>query len=220
MDGRTIRDDAAGKGVMTKSIEPNALDELRRADPATDDLASAASLARIRARIEESAMHPPINASRGSRPRLRWGIGLAAVLLVAAGTALAIGGRGPASGGGPDASSGPGGGNGIGAASCVETYNPAMLKKRSIAFDGTVTAVNGDEVVFAIGKAFRGVAGGQLTLTATGMTGAAVTSIGGPTFVVGGRYLVAGEDHFAWACGFSQVWDATHAAEWAAAFGT
>ena len=41
--------------------------------------------------------------------------------------------------------------------------------------------------------------------------------VGGPSLVVGHRYLVAGDDHFAWACGFTQAYDAAVAAQWSAA---
>jgi hypothetical protein len=50
------------------------------------------------------------------------------------------------------------------------------------------------------------------------MTGTTVTPGGGPTLVVGERYLVAGEDRFVWGCGFTQPYGEVAAAEWAATF--
>jgi hypothetical protein len=80
-----------------------------------------------------------------------------------------------------------------------------------------VSAISGEQVTFTIGKAFHGTSGGTITLDAPGMTGTAITSAGGPNLSVGQRYLVAGDDHFVWACGYTQPYDATVAAEWLAA---
>ena len=103
------------------------------------------------------------------------------------------------------------------AASCVEQYSPQAVAKRAFAFDGTVTAIVGDEVTFRVDERYSGSPAAVVTLTAGGMTGAAITSAGGPHLEVGARYLVAGEDHFAWPCGFTQPYDPVVAAEWAAA---
>ena len=54
-----------------------------------------------------------------------------------------------------------------------------------------------------------------MTLNANGMSGTSVTSAGGPILVEGERFLVAGEDDFVWACGFTQPYDADTAAQWA-----
>ena len=58
---------------------------------------------------------------------------------------------------------------------------------------------------------------GSITLTASGMTGTSVTSAGGPNLAVGERYLVAGDETFVWACGFTQAYDEGVAADWAEA---
>ncbi|MDL2335741.1 MAG: hypothetical protein QFC55_06905 [Chloroflexota bacterium] len=100
----------------------------------------------------------------------------------------------------------------------MEHYSLATLAKRTIAFDGTVTAVRGIEVEFQVNQAFDGVSGNDVTLTAEGMTGTTIKSAGGPTLRVGDRYLVAGEDHFAWPCGFTQPYDAAVAAQWVSTF--
>lgn len=116
--------------------------------------------------------------------------------------------------------SGPGTGPispGGGMALCVESYDLETLAHREFAFDGTVTAINGDEATFHVNVGFRGSGGSTITLVATGMTGGAITLGGGPNLRIGDRYLVAGDEHFAWGCGFSQPYDARIASDWAAA---
>lgn len=195
---------------MKEHREPDPLDELLAADPLADRLSSA-SLARIRARVSEDVMTTPAR-------RLPWrartlGLGAGVAVLGALALVLAFGGRGAAPG------ITPGGSIGTGSASCVEPYSQTAITHRTFAFDGTVSAVNGEQVTFTVGTAYRGAAGGTITLDAPGMTGTTITSAGGPNLAVGERYLVAGDDHFVWACGYTQPYDATVAAEWAAALG-
>jgi len=196
---------------MKEQIEPDPLDELRAADPVDTDRLPSASLARIRARINEDVMTTPTR-------RLPWGartVGLGAGVAAIAALALvvALGGRTTAPG------ITPGGSVGTGSASCVEPYSKTAITHRTFAFDGIVSAITGEQVTFTIGKAYRGAAGGTVTLDAPGMTGTAITSAGGPNLAVGERYLVAGDDHFVWACGYTQPYDSAVAAEWAAALG-
>lgn len=106
---------------------------------------------------------------------------------------------------------------GGGMAMCIESYDLSTLANRQFAFDGTVTAIDGDEVTFTVNHSYRGETGPGVTLTASGMTGAVITLDGGPVLAVGGRYLVSGDDQFAWACGFTQDFDATVADAWASA---
>jgi len=196
---------------MNEHLEPDPLDALVAADPVDADRLSSASLARIRARVSEDVMTTP------SR-RLPWGtrtIGLGAGVAAIAALALvvALGGRSAVPG------VTPGGSIGTGSASCVEPYSKTAITHRTFAFEGTVSAINGEQVTFTVGKAYRGAAGGTITLDAPGMTGTAITSAGGPNLAVGERYLVAGDDHFVWACGYTQPYDGAVAAEWAAALG-
>lgn len=209
------------------------LDELRQADPHPPDALPSASLARVHARVYEDigSMRQAYEPKRGARARLAFGGLVTAVLLVGI---VAVGLPKEISPSGAGSSASPGAGatttprpigaspssiTGPGMATCVETYNLGTLAHRSLAFDGTVTAIAADEVTFHVNGAFRGVPGDQITLTATGMTGTAITSAGGPNLTVGGRYLVAGEDHFAWSCGYTQSYDASIAASWATVFG-
>lgn len=194
---------------MSEHFEPDPLDALRAADPIDVDRLSSASLARIRARVSEDVMSAPEPRRPPWAPRFVGLGGIAAAAAVA--LALALGGPGNA----PDA--GPGDSMPPGAASCVEPYSRTALAKRDFAFDGTVTAIDGDRVTFAIGRSFHGAADATMTLDAPGMSGASITSAGGPSLVVGSRYLVAGDDRFAWACGYTQPYDDAVAAEWAAA---
>jgi len=210
---------------MSGSTENDPLDELRRADPMPADRLPPASLARVRARVYEDValMSNQDRPSRLSRTRLvAGGLGAALVLLI---VVLSVP-RGTSPGvvappsGTPPVSATQGPIIGPGAASCVEQYSPATLAHRGIALDGTVTAISGNDVTFHVNAAYHGVSTASITLTTTtGMTGTAITSVGGPTLSVGSRYLVSGEDHFIWACGFTQPYDSSTAATWAAAFG-
>ena len=202
---------------MNQPLDPDPLDLLRAADPVSADDLPSASLARIRARVSEDVM-----ATRTAPRKVPWRTrsvawlagagGAIAVGIAALAFAFGIGGTGP--GVVPGTSVGPG------SAMCVEQYSPTTLARRAFAFDGTVAAIDGDRVTFTVNRAYRAAAGPSITLVATGMTGTAITSAGGPTLVVGQRYLVAGEADLVWACGFTQPWDATVAAQWAAAFGS
>lgn len=105
-----------------------------------------------------------------------------------------------------------GGGGAI--ASCIR-YDPSILPTFDVVFDGTVTAVDGDQVTFDVNTGWKG-ASGSITLTAPesniALTGAA------PEFSVGGRYLVTAAGTNINTCGFTLDYDADTAAEWAGAF--
>ncbi len=186
------------------------LEALRAANPVRDQELPSASLGRLRTRVYEVTM----GAETDRRPRTgrfaRTGTGVLAVATLA--VVLVLGANAGAWLG-PRETTGPG------AAMCVEQYSLETLGHRAFAFDGKVTAIVGERVTFAIGAAYRGVDGQSVTLDAPGMTGTAITSAGGPNLTVGGRYLVAGESTFAWACGFTQPYDPVVAAAWAAALG-
>lgn len=209
---------------MNGSEENDPLDQLLQADPMPLERLPAADLARLRARVFEVGV-PMTNQNRRRLPAFRLaGGGLAVALVVALAILAMPHGLAPGISATPPASQpatvGPTATSGGDIAMCVEQYSPQTIAHRSIAFDGTVTAIQSDEVTLRVNVAYRGVtAGASVTLTATGMTGTAITSAGGPTLSVGSRYLVAGEDHFAWPCGYTQPYDPAVAAIWAAAFG-
>lgn len=199
---------------MTGPNRSDPLDELRRANPVDVDHLPSASLARVHARVQEDLMTAADTAPRGQRLRLRRPLA-GALVAAAAGTALAVALlASPAS---SPAVADPSQGAQVGA--CVETYSPTTLRNRTFAFDGTVVAVSGDEVTFRVNESFRG-GDGTVTLAAAGMTGGAITPGAGPMLSVGERFLVAGDDRFAWSCGFTQPWDPAVAAEWADALGS
>ncbi|HYH91615.1 MAG TPA: hypothetical protein VD763_00525 [Candidatus Saccharimonadales bacterium] len=103
---------------------------------------------------------------------------------------------------------------GGGAASCL-VYDPATLPTFDIVFDGTVTAVDGDQITFDVNEGWKG-ADGSITLTAPAVDPALVGPL--PAFEVGGRYLVTAFGSTINACGYTLDYDADTAASWAAAF--
>ena len=154
-------------------------------------------------------MEPVTRPITPSRPP--WAFGALAAAAAAAVVVIAVivssGGAAPAATQEPQP--------GIG--SCVETYSTTSLAARDFAFDGTVSSIDGEQVTFDVGSVYTGDVPASVTLTATGMTGSAITSGAGPSLVDGERYLVAGDDEFAWGCGFTQAYDEAVAAEWAEA---
>lgn len=213
---------------MSEPQGPDPLDELRRVDPVDMDQLPSASLARMSARIQEKI----VDTKDTGTGRRRFMMPAAAVVLAGIALIVVVAGTRP----GPAPAATPGTAlasqpaatagvalgspiSNVGSASCIEQYSPQALADRSFAFDGTVDRIDGDEVTFQVGRWFKGAARDTVTLTATGMTGTAITSAGGPNLSVGGRFLVAGEDHFAWPCGFTQPYDPAVATQWAQATG-
>jgi hypothetical protein len=194
---------------MTQPTGGDPLDEFARADPADPERSPSASLARVRARVQEIT-----DTEKTYRRPMRLAAG--AAFVTAAGLVLALVAVPRAAA--PGAAPTPSGGAPI-IGSCVEQYSPANLANRDFAFDGTVVTIEGDEVTFTVNSPYRGVDGTEVTLTAEGMTGTAITSGGGPTLVEGARYLVAGDEAFVWGCGFTQPYDPAVAAVWEAALG-
>ena len=200
---------------MNKGRESDLLDALRAADPVDADRLPSASLARIGARVREDVM-----ATNTAPRKIRWpalGVAAGAVAVGALALVLVVGQGGNAPGITPGSSVGSS--VGTGSASCVEPYSQTAITHRTFAFEGTVTAIDGEQVTFSVGTAYRGATGASITLDAPGMTGTTITSAGGPNLAVGERYLVAGDDHFVWACGYTQPYDDAAAAAWAAALG-
>lgn len=114
----------------------------------------------------------------------------------------------------PTTSVSPTGVPSIGLGSCIETYSLSTLPNRELAFDGTVSAINGNEVAFTINKWYKGGTESTVTLDGNGMVGGAVTSAGGPSLTIGERYLVAGDGGFVWSCGFTQPYEPGIAQQW------
>jgi hypothetical protein len=218
---------------VTIPTGPDPIDRLRAADliQATD--VPDASLARVAARIQEHIMtdeqHDP--TVRQPRGPLVWvgSLALFGVFALAIGIALANGfgaqttppiagvptpSATPVEPSDPVESANPAAGGGV--ASCL-VYDPANLPSFDSAFDGTVTAVDGDQVTFKVNEGWKG-ADGSATLTAPPVD----IAISGPqpAFAVGGRYLVTASGSTISACGYTLEYDADTAATWAAAFGS
>jgi hypothetical protein len=196
------------------------IDRLRAADPIHADDVPDASLARVSARVQEHIMTD--NRRTPILPPTRGPLAVIGGLALAGAVALAIAfGSGlgtPAPAGGPVAanptpSENPAAGGGM--ASCL-MYDPANLPTFDKVFDGTVTAVDGDQVTFDVNTGWKG-AEGSITLTAPNVDIALVGPM--PDFKVGGRYLVTTAGSNINACGYTLDYDAATAETWAAAFG-
>jgi hypothetical protein len=200
---------------------PDPLDRLRAADPIHAGDVPDASLARVTARIQEHMMsdiqHDP--TVRPTRRPLFWigGLGLAGALALAIAVSNGMGVQSPGPiGAGPTPTVDPAGGGaaGGGMASCL-VYDPANVTTMDVAFDGTVSAIDGDQVTFTVNTGWKG-ADGTITLTAPDVDAALVGPL--PDFEVGGRYLVTAAGTTINACGYTLDYDEGTANDWAAAF--
>ena len=199
-------------------IDP--IDRLRAADPVRADEVPDASLARVTARIQEhivTDIRQTSTAAPNRRPfALLGGLALAGVFALAIVFGSELGAPAPAAGpiaANPSPSQNPAAG-GDGLASCL-AYDPASLPTFDIVFDGTVTAVDGDQVTFDVNTGWKG-ADATITLTAPDTDIALLGEM--PEFQVGGRYLVTAAGSNINACGYTLDYDADTAADWAAAF--
>jgi len=130
----------------------------------------------------------------------RWLVGIAAT----AALVLAVGGAIALTGGGTDpVASGPpleltaGGGDTM--ASCI-VFSVEELARAPLAFEGTVTTVEGDTVHLDVDHWFKGGDAGQVVLNAPQGMEALIASI---PFQVGGQYLITAYDGNVNYCGFS-----------------
>lgn len=200
---------------MSKLSGLDPIDRLHAANPAHADEVPDASLARVSARIQEHIMTHEEKSL--TQPRARWrplallgGVALTGAFALAVASSAGLIGQPPGDGGGTDNGNIPGGGM----ASCI-AYDPALLSTFEVVFDGTVTAVDGDQVTFQVNQGWK-AASGSIMLTAAD---AGVSLIGPiPDFQVGGRYLVTAAAGNVNGCGYTLEYDAGDAAEWAAAF--
>jgi hypothetical protein len=199
---------------MSQPNGADPLDALRAADPIRADGVPDASLARVSASVQEhivSDIQSTATLPPSRRPlALFGGLALASAfaLAIAVGSGFGAGSPGPV---GADPSN-PAAGGGV--VSCL-AYDPANLPTFEIVFDGTVTAVDGEQVTFDVNDAWKGV-GDSITLTAPQVDPALVGPL--PDFEVGGRYLVTASGSTISACGYTLDYDAGTAADWAGAF--
>lgn len=101
-----------------------------------------------------------------------------------------------------------------GTASCVEQYTLATLAHRETAFDGTVESVDGDSVTFTVNHWYRGGQDARSTRRGAALLGGITSAGPSVSLEPGTRLLVAGDDDFAWACGFTQPYDTAVASQW------
>ena len=108
---------------------------------------------------------------------------------------------------------------GGGFASCAFEYTPETLAQREVAFEGVITGTDGDAITFDVGEVFTGDVPDPVTLGGgLLLVGGGTVSAGEYDLAVGDRVLVAGDGGFAWACGFTQPYDADVAEQWRTVF--
>ena len=188
---------------------PDPFDQLRAADPMRGSELASNSQARVWARVQEVTFMA--TTSPTEERRRNWVVGIGAAAIAAFMLVAFV--RAPSS---QTPSQDPvGGAAGGGAAGMCLAFSLDELAARDFAFDGTVTAVEGDQVTFTVNESFIGDASGSVTLTAPDTSQTSLE--GGVPLEVGERYLVSGDDGIVWGCGFTQAYDESTAAEWASA---
>ncbi len=193
----------------------NALRDANPVEPARDDEARQRLFAAITAA-------PPIRDERRSAMALAGAgvLGVVAIGVVVGAVVLSNGGGGASenNGGVTDPGDGtavanPGETAGGRSASCIG-YSAEELLMRQFAFEGTVTAIDGERITFAVERNFSGDTGTEVTLNADStLLNELYTDF---EFVVGQRYLVSGDGEFAWGCGFTVPHAPAMEAEWEA----
>ena len=205
------------------------IDALRRADPLDLTSLPAPHEPEAQALFERITMTDTINhpatdphepappAGRRTRVFLAAAAAAAVIVLAIVGGALALRGdddepdliaQAPSTTNQPIITGGPALG------SCVEIYDLQTLANRETAFDGTVVSVDGDRVTFTVNEWFRGGSGDEVTRDGASTLGGLTSA--GPSLALepGTRLLVAGDDTFAWSCGFTQPYDEDVARQW------
>lgn len=198
----------------------DAFDRLRAADPVDPDALPTADSPHARALYEELTM--PVSSSPTSRRRRVAVAGAVASILAVVAVGVVVVASGPDETGDPapvasgDATASTDPVPPPGTAMCVETYSLDTLPNREVAFDGTLTAVQGDQMTFQVNEVFVGDLGDTVVLDGADVVASrsTVSSVEGPTLAVGDRALVAGEGELAWGCGFTQPYDPDIAMQW------
>lgn len=90
-------------------------------------------------------------------------------------------------------------GEGPGMAMCIE-FDVAILAQAEVAFEGTVSSVDGETVALDVDRWYRGGDAATVSLTAPG---GLVALIGGIDFVAGNQYLITATDGVVGYCGYS-----------------
>ena len=100
-----------------------------------------------------------------------------------------------------------------GATDCPQEYATTTVRSRDFAFDGTVTAIDDAGVTFEVHEWLvgEGAATVQLRMSPPDVPDRSEAS---PSYSVGTRLLVSGDDGIAWVCGFTRYHDTETAAAW------
>lgn len=183
------------------------LQRLRDADPVSRDSIPSATDPGPRALEERIMMSDTGAGGIASRARMLTAAAAAVVAIATGGIVLAT--RGPAAVT-PDETIGGGGG----LAMCAFLYDLETLAERDFAFDGTVASVDGDKATYTVNEWFKGGSGAEITLDGASGLGSLASTGGDVVLEPGAHVLVAGDDTFAWSCGFTQAYDADIADAW------
>jgi hypothetical protein len=218
----------------TTVSEDEALDALRRANPASVARPETARAARVFATV--TSRHPR-RTGWLQRPAVAVAGGLAVVAIAAVGVfAATTGGDSNPDGGAVPADDDSGSvsvdvGGGM-AMSCAFGYAVETLKEREYAFDGTLievapapTQAGGEEpfpvdgpVTFQVHEWFNGGGGETVTLAGSALSIGYGSEDESATLTIGDRYLVSGDDEYVWSCGFTKTYSGSTASEWRDAF--
>jgi hypothetical protein len=177
---------------------------LARLDPMHPDVPTESMTTESSRHLLEDIMSTPVTEHPASQPESkpnRWlvGVAAAAALVVAVGGAIALTGgtSGDPVAGGPPLVLNAGGEDST--AMCI-MFSVEELARAQLAFEGTVTAVEGDSVTLTVDEWFKGGDSGQVVLNAPqGME----ALIAGFPFEVGTQYLITAYDGNVNYCGFS-----------------
>ncbi len=184
-------------------------DELRqrlaRLDPMSSEVPTEPTTSESSRELLEQIMSTSTEdrTERHTSPRRTWAIGVAAVaalvLAVAGGVALTGGEDTPPLAQAPPLQLDAGGEDIM--ASCIMFSAEELERVAEVAFEGTVTSVEGDTVTLRVDNWYRGdEAVGEVVLNAPqGME----ALIGGIPFETGGRYLISAQGGSVNYCGFS-----------------
>ena len=178
-------------------------DRLARLDPMhpgveTEPLTTESSQRLLEAIVSTPVIEQPETGPEQKSNRWLVGIAAAAALVLAVGGAIALtgGGEDPVAEG-PALELNAAGEDPM--ASCI-MFSVEELAKAQVAFEGTVTSVEGDVVTLDLDHWFKGGDAGQVVLNAPqGME----ALIAGIPFEVGGQYLITAYDGNVNYCGFS-----------------
>ena len=199
---------------MSESADEELRTRLARIDPAGPDLPVNPATSPRAAELMERAMQtstdaePDVDLPRG-RPGRRpawWAAGIAAVAAVAA--AVFVFGGSPVPNRPPDGGGSPGGNDATTLALSLpatpearcRAFDVAVLRTMQVAFEGTVTATDGERTTLAVDRWFTGGDADRVRIDVPdGRTSESL----GIEFRSGARYLVTATDGTVNGCGYS-----------------